>query len=43
MREVSSLEAPVKPGAVLACVWGGTKSYLRHVEWDCGLYSEIKQ
>ena len=25
MREISSLEAPVKPGEVSACVCGGTK------------------
>ena len=42
MREVVSLEAPVKPGEVSACVGGGTKE-LRHVERGWGLYSEMKQ
>jgi hypothetical protein len=28
MREVASLEAPVKPGEVSACVRGGTKKEL---------------
>ena len=43
MREVASLEAPVKAGEVSACVGGGQKSYLRHVVQDWRLYSEIKQ
>ena len=43
IREVASLEALVMLGEVTPCVGGGTKRYLRHVEWGMELRSKIKQ
>ena len=43
MREVLSLEAPVKSGEDTACVGGGTKGYLRHIGQGWELYSETWQ